>query len=158
MQGELEVVNVRLTKERSLYSDAYIKSSEDAVRIVSEELANYDREAMCIINLNSKSQPICLSIVSVGTLNYCVVSPREIFKASILANAAAVIAVHNHPSGHLEPSNEDILMAKRLNKAGNLLGIKLVDFVICGEKGDFLSFHHTGMMEELSHAASDWER
>ena len=61
MQGELEVVNVRLTKERSLYSDAYIKSSEDAVRIVSEELANYDREAMCIINLNSKSQPICLS-------------------------------------------------------------------------------------------------
>ena len=65
-----------------------LKSSEDAVRIVSEELANYDREAMCIINLNSKSQPICLSIVSVGTLNYCVVSPREIFKASILANAS----------------------------------------------------------------------
>ena len=88
----LEVVNIRLVKEPSLYSERSIQSIDDAVEVMAEELSHYDREVFCILNLKSDGSVINMNVVSQGTLNATLVSPREVFKSSILSNAAAIIA------------------------------------------------------------------
>lgn len=83
-----------------------------------------------------------MSVVSIGELNSTLVHPREVFKASILSNASAVIFMHNHPSGELTPSEEDKKATKRLEMAGQILGIPVVDHIIVGEnKENYYSFH-----------------
>ncbi len=77
-----------------------------------------------------------MNIVSQGTLNSTVVSPREVFKSSILSNAAGIIALHNHPSGNPTPSREDYETTKRLKECGDLLDIPLIDHVIVAAGGD----------------------
>ena len=89
-----------------------------------------DREHLVVLHLDAAHQPLSAEVVSVGTLNFTVIHPREIFKGAILANAKAIIAAHNHPSGNLEPSKEDQCAFKKLKAAGDLLGIPLLDFLI----------------------------
>lgn len=89
-----------------------------------------DREHFVVLHLDSAHRPISVEVVSVGTLNSAVVHPREVFKGAILANAQAIIAAHNHPSGDLEPSEEDRRVFTKLKGAGELLGIKLLDFLV----------------------------
>ena len=108
-KNELEVVNIRLVKEPSLYSEKPLHSPEDVKELVAKELAYYDREVMCVLIMKTNGQVINMNIVSVGSIRSALVSPREVFKSAILANAANVILVHNHPSGSVEPSREDIL-------------------------------------------------
>ncbi|HOI43214.1 MAG TPA: JAB domain-containing protein, partial [Elusimicrobiales bacterium] len=84
-------------------------------------------------------------IVSIGTLNYNLVHPREVFEPAVKNLAAGVIVAHNHPSGCLEPSDEDISLTKRLAEAGRLLGIELLDHVIVA-KGGWLSFKEKGLL------------
>ena len=82
-----------------------------------------------------------MNIVSVGALNNTEMQAREVFKSSILSNAAAFILVHNHPSGRLIPSKTDKISTQRMREAGNLLGIELLDHVIVGDKqGKYFSF------------------
>ena len=82
-----------------------------------------------------------MNIVSVGTINSALVNPREIFKSSILSNACAIIAVHNHPSGNIMPSREDVNITKRLKMSGAILGIDLLDHIIIGgTSGEMYSF------------------
>ena len=71
--------------------------------------------------------------MSIGTVNVSLAEPREIFKHSILNNAAGIILVHNHPSGDCEPSREDRRLTKRIEKCGELLGIEMYDHVIIGD-------------------------
>jgi len=128
----LEVVNVRLVKEKSLYADTPIGKPSDAVDALAKDMAEWDREVFCVMNLNTKGKVINLSVVSVGVLDSSLVHPREVFKSVILSNAAAVILIHNHPSGVVEPSLEDYEVTKRLIEAGEVLGIKVVDHIIVG--------------------------
>jgi DNA repair protein RadC len=72
------------------------------------------------------------------------VHPREVFKAAILANSAAIIFGHNHPSGDPEPSPDDVALCTRLRHAGEIVGIDLLDFVIIGEGGRHCSFKEAG--------------
>ena len=83
--------------------------------------------------LNRKNAVIGINTVSVGSITASVVHPREVFKPAILANAAAVICAHNHPSGDPQPSNEDRALTTRLVQAGKLLGIDGLDHVIIGD-------------------------
>ena len=85
-----------------------------------------------------------INIVSVGSLTASIVHPREAFKAAILANAAAVIVSHNHPSGSVEPSPEDIELSRRLREAGELLGIRVLDSIVLGEGTSMYSFVDSG--------------
>jgi DNA repair protein RadC len=104
-----------------------------------------DREHFVVLHLDSAHQPLSVEVVSVGTLNLAVVHPREVFKGAILANAQGIIAAHNHPSGKLDPSEEDRQVFKRLKHAGDILGIKLLDFlVISGGQFRSLSDPHIG--------------
>ena len=83
--------------------------------------------------------PLGFHVCSVGTVGSALVHPREVFKIAILANAAAVILVHNHPSGDPLPSGEDKQITKRIKEAGELMGISVLDHVILGDER-FYSF------------------
>lgn len=156
---KIEVVNIRMVKEPSLYSAEKIKSPEDALRVIADELATYDREVFAILNLKSNGQPINLNICSVGTLDSSMVSPREVFKSTILSNSAAFIAIHNHPSGSLSPSQEDKDVTKRLLACSELLGIKMLDHIIvAGDKAQMYSFKQDGMLDHLRPSREVWER
>ena len=156
---KIEVVNIRMVKEPSLYSVEKIKSPEDALRVIADELATYDREVFAILNLKSNGQPINLNICSVGTLDSSMVSPREVFKSTILSNSAAFIAIHNHPSGSLSPSQEDKDVTKRLLACSELLGIKMLDHIIvAGDKAQMYSFKQDGMLDHLRPSREVWER
>ena len=138
----MEVVNIRLVKEPSWYSKEPLNSPEKIAEFMSQELRSYDREVFCILNLTTDAKVINMNIVSMGTINASLVSAREVFKSSILSNAASIIAVHNHPSGNLYPSQNDMLITNKLMQAGELLGIELLDHIIVGGgKGEYYSFH-----------------
>ncbi len=91
-----------------------------------------------MINLRTDGTPINCNFVSIGSVNECVAHPRELFKSSILSNAASMIMVHNHPSGNLKPSTADTVMTDKMLQLCDLLGIPLVDHIIVG--GDNRTF------------------
>ncbi|MBI4830185.1 MAG: DNA repair protein RadC [Candidatus Lindowbacteria bacterium] len=112
-----------------------IKTPRDVHRFMADDMRPLDRETFVILMLNTKNYITKKHTVSVGSLNASVVHPRECFKEAIAAHAAAIILVHNHPSGDAEPSNEDISLTRRLIQAGDLLGIRVLDHVIiAGDK------------------------
>ena len=105
-------------------------------RLVSEcymeRMRGLDREKVVAIFLDTKQKRICDKDLSIGTLNMSLVSPREIFKDALEANAAYIVLVHNHPSGDPEPSREDIIITKKIEDVGKLMGIPLLDHVVIG--------------------------
>ena len=136
----LDQVAIRLVKEPPLYSAEPISSPKDAARLLADTLSEYDREVFCVICMDIKNRPINLNIASMGTLNYSLVHPREIFKAAILSNAAGMMLAHNHPSGDLTPSTDDIALTDRMAKLGNLMGIPVLDHVIIAGRDSYYSF------------------
>jgi len=158
-ENELKVVNIRLVKEPSLYSTEKIATPDDVLKVIAKELATYDREVFAILNLKSNGQVINLNICSVGTLNASMISPREVFKSSILSNAAAFIAIHNHPSGSPHPSEEDRTVTKRLAECGKMMDIRMLDHIIvAGESAQMMSFKQEGLMPQLDGRDQGWER
>jgi len=156
---KIEVVNIRMVREPSLYSTEKIRTPEDAVKLIAKELATYDREVFAVLNLKTNGQPINLNICSMGTLDASVVSPREVFKSCILSNSAAFIAIHNHPSGSISPSQEDRDVTKRLLACSELLGVKMLDHIIVGgEMGHIYSFKSEGLLDQLRPAKTVWAR
>ena len=130
---------------------SYVESSESnillVVELMAKELSQYDREVFCILNMKNNGQVINMNLVSVGTINVSLVIPREVFKSSILANASAIIGLHNHPSGNVKPSKEDMIVTRKLQKCGQLLGIELLDHIIIGgTNGKRISFREEKML------------
>ena len=97
--------------------------------------SNSDREMLLSIMLTVKNDLIGVETVSIGSVTASTTTPREIFKSAILANAVSIVICHNHPSGELEPSPEDIKLTKQLIHAGELLGIKVLDHLIISNQG-----------------------
>ena len=146
MENELDV-NIRLVKEPSLYSEKILDSPQAVVELMAKELAQYDREVFCVLNMKSNGQIINMNMVSVGSINASLVIPREVFKSSILANASAIIGIHNHPSGNVKPSKEDMLVTRKLQQCGQLLGIELLDHIIVGGTNEkMFSFREKKML------------
>jgi DNA repair protein RadC len=121
-----------------------IHSSKEVVDL-SQDMLSLDREEFRILLLNAKHKVLGVHTVSIGSLTVSIVHPREVYKAAILANAAAIIGIHNHPSGNPDPSLEDHALTKRLSEAGTLLGITLLDHVIIGEHTHY-SFADQGQL------------
>lgn len=103
-------------------------------------------EHFWILALNTKFHPIGVFEVSRGSLDECILQPREIFLRLCLCNAKHFIAVHNHPSGNTSPSNDDISLTKRLKECGKVMDIALIDHIIIGD--DHFSFAHNDMLED----------
>jgi len=104
------------------------------------------RENFIVVHLDNKNTILCCDHVAVGSLSACIVHPREIFKSVLLSSAAAILLVHNHPSGVPDPSREDIDITKRLKGCAELLGIRLLDHVIVGCEG-YYSFADRGALD-----------
>ena len=120
-----------------------LRDSRQVAEILMEEMMYEKREFFMALNLNSKLQVESNSIISIGNLDSAPVHPREVFGPAVRRGAAAVIVAHNHPSGDPSPSPEDIDVTKRLIKASEILGIKLLDHVIVGN-GCFTSMKSEG--------------
>jgi len=144
---KLEVVSVRLVKDAPLLSKKKIMKPEDAIDVVGNVLCEMDREVICVINLKTDGIPINCHFASMGAVNQAILHPRELFKASILSNAANMILVHNHPSSNLQPSKEDTIMTDRMIKLTELLGIPLLDHIIVGgDNKEYFSFRAKGLL------------
>ncbi|NPV43202.1 MAG: DNA repair protein RadC [Firmicutes bacterium] len=122
-----------------------IKCPEDVRNLLMEEMRYLDKEYFKTILLNIKNQVIHVEDVSVGSLNSSIVHPREIFKIAIRRSSAALILVHNHPSGDPTPSGEDVEITRRLVESGKLLGIDVLDHVIIGD-GRYTSLKEKGLI------------
>ena len=102
------------------------------------------KEYFICLHCDGKNRIICCDMVSQGSLNQAIVHPREVFKTALLSSAAAILLIHNHPTGDTTPSSEDREVTRRLQEAGTLLGIKVLDHIIIGE--DYFSFVEGGLM------------
>ena len=116
-----------------------IRTAEDVYRYYSDHLQDLKKEHFYALLLDTKNQVIGSELISVGTLNASLIHPREVFNAAIRASANAIILVHNHPSGDCKASKEDQEVTEKLQSAGSLLDIKVLDHVIVG-RDDFTSF------------------
>jgi DNA repair protein RadC len=123
-----------------------IKSPSDVASLLMSEFQYLDREVFKAVYINTKNMVLAVSTVFIGTLESCPVHPREVFKSAINRSAAGLIISHNHPSGDPSPSQDDILLTNRLREAGEILGIKLVDHVIIGSYGNYVSFKERGLI------------
>ena len=131
-------------------SDIYVRSPADCHR-VCEEQAGYGQEAFTVLCLNARNRLIAGGIITIGIIDSCLTHSREVFRKAIECQASAVVLVHNHPSSDSTPSAEDIILTKQLIKAGQIIGIKVLDHVvISNESGSgrgFTSFRETGLVE-----------
>ena len=143
----VNIVRIQMVRESSLlYPQRRIRMAEDAVGLFLKFLQETDREQFFLLCLNTKNEPTAIHTVSVGSLDASIVHPREVYKTAILANSAAVIVAHNHPSGDPTPSNQDLEVTKRLQEAGELLGITVLDHIIVGTEGAYVSLREGGYM------------
>lgn len=143
---KLDRVAIRMVKEPPLYSSEPLRSPEAAVKVIADMLRQYDREAFCIVNLRNDLSPINMNIVSTGTLNASLAHPREILKSAVLSNASATMLFHNHPSGNLTPSQEDIEITDRMSKLFAMADMPLLDHIIIGNGDQYYSFKENSIM------------
>jgi len=134
----------RLAREK-WESGRALKSSEDVYRDFSERLAKEKREMFYVVLLTNKNKKIREVKISEGSLTASLVHPREVFNPVIRESAAAVIFVHNHPSGDPAPSPEDIDITKRLKQVVEVMGVRVLDHVVIGH-GRYYSFSDKGML------------
>ena len=122
-----------------------IQKAKDVYEYFHPKLSRLEKEYFIVIHLDTKNKIIKEETISIGTLNYSVIHPREVFKSAIRESANAVIMIHNHPSGESEPSDEDLEVTKTLIEAGELLSIKILDHIIIG-RDSYYSFAEKGLM------------
>lgn len=134
MERNIIEYNIQLKKKCSIFEKHdVINSSEDAVRIIKKFYNYDDKEKLYVILMDARKKVIGINLVSIGTINEVMMHPREIFKPAILLGAVSFIMVHNHPSGDITPSKEDMNATDRIIECGNLLDIPLMDHIIYSE-------------------------
>jgi DNA repair protein RadC len=156
----ISVFRITLVKDRHIqfqFEQKKITTSYEAHLILKrliETQGNPDREQFCIILLNSKNQVIGLNVVSTGDLVSATVHPREVLKSAVLSNAASLILCHNHPSGNVDPSSEDIAVTKRIIKAAKIMGITVHEHLIISMYDNgYYSFADNGLISQAYNEA-----
>lgn len=131
--NSLDIVGIRLVKERSILSDTKISTPSEAIQVLANELQFLDREVMMSVNLNNHNQIINATLISMGSINRSLIDPKSIFKSSLLSNASNIMLIHNHPSGDCSPSTEDLKLTDIIEKDCKILDINLLDHIIVGK-------------------------
>ena len=131
---ELKQVKVRLklAEAEPLYSTEQITTPDKAAEVMAQALSQMDREYCCVVNLDGANHPINFNVVSIGDVNQAHVPIQNVFKSAILSNASSIMMFHNHPSGSVKASREDIDVTKRLIEAGKIMNIPVLDHIIVG--------------------------
>jgi len=141
------VVRIKLvTDGPPLLADHSIQSPEDAVSILGSFIQDSANERLMMAGLDSSGKPIFASTVSIGGTSSTMLPIPEVMKNMLLTNCSSAIIIHNHPSGNLEPSMEDISSAVNLGEAMKLLGYQLLDSVIVNPNGEYCSLHENNLM------------
>lgn len=135
---------LELGRRYSGQQQARIRTAADVYPLV-QHYADRKQEQFICVSLNGAHEVIAIRVVSVGILNRTIVHPREVFSDPLSDRAAAIIVCHNHPSGMLEPSDEDRNITRRLAEAGDILGITLLDHLILSPRGGYFSFLESGL-------------
>jgi len=137
------VISLRMVKDSSVEISAVRKPS-DIGDILVEKYGLLDREMMIVVHLNTRNEIVAIEPTNTGDLNSCSITMRELFKGAILSNAASIIVAHNHPSGDVSPSPEDVAVTVGIRQAGELLGIELLDHLVFSDTG-WLSLRMRGL-------------
>ena len=114
-------------------------------RYYMEDLRHANQEQMKLLLLNTKSRLIGETDISKGTVNSAVNSPRELFVEALQKNAVSIVLLHNHPSGDPTPSKEDVLITRRIQEAGRLIGVELLDHIVIGDNC-YVSLREKGLV------------
>jgi len=125
-------LNKRVNKKVDSINNIKFNNCEVVYEYYKDKLKDKKQEHFYCIYLDNNKRIIKDKLLYIGTINYSVVHPREIFKEAYLLSASAIICVHNHPTGNINPSNQDLDVTRDLIDIGNLLGIKIVDHIIIG--------------------------
>ena len=150
----ISTYRVSLVRDRSVpFEQCRLINSQQAlpiIRALIEAHGQSDREQFCVILLNTKNEVVGLNIVATGTISSAQVSPREVFKPAILANSAAMILCHNHPSGDVYPSAEDQALTEMLVRAAAVIGIEIHEHLIVSMEDDrYYSFADHGLIKKI---------
>jgi len=152
MTKAIEIFTLRYVKEQSVPYMDYMKAnhatSPDKVAEIMNDVFNIEElpeEHFFLLCLNTKNHITNISEVSHGTINASLVRPADVFKRALVANANAVILVHNHPSGEISPSQEDVTVTNRLRDCGDMLGVPVLDHIIIGHDR-YYSFKEKGLL------------
>jgi DNA repair protein RadC len=144
-KDEVIAAAIRFVEEKATYTSATLQSARETKDLLRLRIGDKEREIFCVLYLNSQHQLIEVEELFRGTIDGAAVYPREIAKAALAHNAAAVILGHNHPSGTTEPSAADKRITERITRSLGLLDIRVLDHVIVSTGGSF-SFAEEGLM------------
>ncbi len=139
------VAELKTRKYRGRRPPAVTKP-EQVARLIRKAIGDPKREHFFAVLLTTRHAVLGVETISVGSLNASIVHPREVFRPAITAAAAAIILCHNHPSGDVSPSDDDMEITNRLADAGRLLGIEVLDHVIVAGDSAYLSFREKGLL------------
>ena len=126
-----------------------IKNGRDVVALMAPLLELEVVEVCYVLCLSTVMDLVAYHQLSRGTVSTTLVHPREIYQAALLANAASIVLVHNHPSGDPTPSVDDVAVTNRVKEAGLLMGIELLDHIIIGHEGRYYSFKEGGRSDTI---------
>ena len=135
----------RLNKKIDNLNQIKIYSSNSIYEYYQDKLKDKLQEYFYCVYLDTKNHIIKDKLLFIGTINESLIHPREIFKEAYLLSASGIICIHNHPSGNVNPSNNDIIMTKQLVEVGKILGIKVLDHIIIG-KNNYYSFNDNDLV------------
>ena len=146
MSQSWEGYGVRVVREQPElpFPKPCISCPSDIRGLLHRQLAYQDREIFCIVVLDARNQVLGVNTVSIGSVSASIVHPREVFRPAILMGASSIILSHCHPSGNPEPSKDDIELTRRLQKAGEILGIEVLDHIIIADT-QFCSLKEKGL-------------
>lgn len=141
----IEYAKIRLVKETSEMERVQVRAPEDIAKVLYDYFADIPCEHFVVLALNTANVIVGQITLTTGGLAASIVEPRAVFQYAILQNAAALIFAHNHPSGNLEPSREDIRITRQLVEAGKLLGIPVHDHLVIHGK-TYVSMAERGLL------------
>lgn len=152
---KLKEVCIRLAEGHPLYSDQPLSTPAAALDVMKREMSQYDREVLCVVNMNARLQPINFNVVSIGDINASIAAIPNILKSGLMSNASSFMLLHNHPSGDVTPSQDDISTTRKVIEAGKIMGIPCVDhIVIGGGNGTFCSLREQQLADFSSSTIS----
>ena len=134
-------VRLKLMDGPAYYSTTPLTTPETAAMVMRDVMKDLDREWVCVVNMDNHLKPVNYNIVSIGSINSSIAPIQNIMKSAMLSNCNNLLLMHNHPSGEVDPSNEDVALTKRLLAASKLMEMNLVDhLIIGGQTGEVYSF------------------
>lgn len=146
MEKIMEVVRIKQIVTESDQDRVIVRSPYDASRVAIEFIGDDDREVLLVMCLNTKNEIVAVHRCSVGVLDATYVHPREIYKTCLMNNCSGLILAHQHPSQNVTPSRDDIEVTSRVQKAGEILGIPLLDHLIVSSNRNFTSLKEKGYL------------